>query len=281
MNGTANIQANPKLTPIMRKDVRLSNAEYHAKLDHVNKSQLDAIQHSPKLYKAKFIDKVIEQKQTPAMLLGSAYHKLQTEPQNFHDEFAVAPKINKRTKAGKESWAEFEKKADGKDLITEEDYQVIEDMVGAVLDHPSAGELMRLKGVAESCRLWKDDFSGLNCKCRPDWLCKDEKIIVDLKTTEDARPEEFARSIHKFRYHVQSGFYLMGCEEIEQFIFIAVEKKPPYEVVCYNASPMMIAAGQRVARTNLDTLKTCRESNVWPGIADTIQSLELPRYNND
>tara|TARA_E500000331_G_scaffold57142_1_gene51318 strand:- start:644 stop:1486 length:843 start_codon:yes stop_codon:yes gene_type:complete len=280
MNGAAKIQADPKLTPVMRKDVRLSNAEYHAR-DEINKSRLDAIAKYPAYYKAEYIDKVITRTQTPAMLIGSAYHKLQTEPQNFHDDFAVAPKINKRTKAGKEAWAEFEKQAAGKDLIDEEDYAVIENMVSSVLDHPAAGKLMGLKGVAESTRIWKDDATGLQCKCRPDWLCKDAKIIVDLKTTEDARPEAFSRSIHKYRYHVQSGFYLMGCEEIEQFIFIAVEKKPPYSVVCYTASPMMISAGQRAARTNLDTLKTCIESNRWPGIADTIQPLELPRYNND
>ena len=78
-------------------------------------------------------------------------------------------------------------------------------------------------------------FTGLQCKCRPDWISADGGILVDLKTTEDASPREFQRSIAKWRYHVQAGWYMAGIEAAygtrpSGFIFIAVEKKPPFAV---------------------------------------------------
>jgi len=275
------IKNDPQIFESMPKEERLSNAEYHAKTSHVNKSQLDEMARSPAHYKAKFIDKLIETPRTPALILGSAYHKLQTETDLFFEEYCIAPKINRRTKAGKEEFAEFEKSNKGKEVLTEDQYSQIENMVNAVNSHPSASKLMKLKGRAETTRLWKDYETALDCKCRPDWLCSDDGLIVDLKTTEDASPEGFARSIHKFRYHVQAAFYLRGCDECSNFIFVAVEKSPPYAVVCYQASSDMIAAGDRIATRDLDQLAKCLKSNRWPSYADTIQTTDLPRWNND
>lgn len=274
-----NIKDAPQIDPSMSKDKRLSNAEYHARSE-VNKSRLDEIAKSPAHYKAKFIDNLIPTSRTPALVLGSAYHKLQTEADDFFEDYCITPQINKRTKAGKEEWAAFEKENEGKELITEDQYSQIEKMVDAVNSHPSASKLMGLKGEAEKTIFWKDYQTGLKCKCRPDWLCKKDGLIIDLKTTEDASPEAFSRSINKFRYHVQAAFYTRGCE-LEDFVFVVVEKTPPHAVVCYKASSDMIAAGNRVADSNLDLLAKCQKSNRWPSYADTIINTDLPRWNND
>ena len=270
----------PQLEQSMKRELQLSNAEYHAK-SGINKSKLDEVEKSPAHFEAKFLKDYIKPAPTPALILGSAYHKMQTESSGFYDEFVIAPEVNKRTKVGKEAWAEFEKGAKGKQLITEAQLSQVEAMVGSVLDHPAASKLMGLKGKAEITKTWKDYETGLECKCRPDWYCPKDKILVDLKTTEDASPEGFARSVNKFRYHVQAAWYIRPFENIDTFIFIAVEKSPPYAVVCYNASAEMIAAGDRAATKNLQTIKTCMETKRWPSYADTIQTLDLPRWNND
>lgn len=56
--------------------------------------------------------------QTTALLVGSAVHKMVLEPETFDSEFVIAPDINRRTKNGKEEYADFLKSAAGKSIIT-------------------------------------------------------------------------------------------------------------------------------------------------------------------
>ena len=102
-----------------------------------------------------------------------------------------------------------------------------------------------------------------------------------MKTTEDASPKGFQSSISKFRYHVQSNWYLRGVEGSKQFVFIAVEKKPPHMIGVYKASIEMCAAGGRAADKNLHLLSQCRKENLWPGYSEAIEEIDLPKWNND
>jgi exodeoxyribonuclease VIII len=124
---------------------------------------------------------------------------------------------------------------------------------------------------------------GLELKCRPDWLTNDGKIVVDLKTTDDASPRGFAKSISQWRYWVQAGFYvnvLEGATGIrpEQFIFCCVEKKAPYAVSVLAADQEMIEQGWRQALRELDVLATCKKANTWPGYSDQIETVSLPNW---
>ena len=83
----------------------MTNAEYHA-TSAVSKSDLDLIAKSPAHYtEAKNAPK----EQTASMLLGSVAHKLVLEQDKFEEDFAIAPDVDRRTKAGREQWAEFAK----------------------------------------------------------------------------------------------------------------------------------------------------------------------------
>ena len=46
-------------------------------------------------------------KESPALLEGRVQHTCFLEHENFHKEFIIEPEINKRTKAGKEEYAQF------------------------------------------------------------------------------------------------------------------------------------------------------------------------------
>jgi len=131
--------------------------------------------------------------------------------------------------------------------------------------------------------MWTDAATGLQCKCRPDWLTDDGRIMVDVKTTENASPREFARSIEAWRYQVQASFYLDGVEQStgtrpEQFIFICVEKKAPFACAVYAADAEMIAAGAKAAARDLEVLATCKAADAWPGYSDQIEPISLPAW---
>lgn len=264
----------------------MDNATYHGLTDVVSKSQLDLVARSPRHYWARYLDpNRVEPEPTAAMLLGTALHTKVLEPDTVAERYVVAPDgIDRRTKAGKEAWAEFEATAAGKTVLAKEDAEQILRMSEAVLTHPAAALLLgQLPGKAETTWMWTDEATELRCKCRPDWLTDDGSLIIDLKTTEDASPREFERSVAKWRYHVQAAWYLHGLEAAngkrpDQFIFVCVEKKPPYAVAVYAAAPEMIEAGWKQAQRDLETLAVCRSTDSWPSYSDQIETINLPPW---
>ena len=183
----------------------MDNAAYHAH-PAVSKSHLDLVARSPLHYWARYIDSKRELPEpTPAMRIGTALHTLVLEQDQFEERYITAPQVDRRTKVGKEAWAEFEAEAGDRELIAADDRAQISRMAEAVWAHPAAAALLHWEGKAETTHMWTDPATGLACKCRPDWLTNDGRLIVDLKTTEDASPAGFRKSIGAFRYHVQSS----------------------------------------------------------------------------
>ena len=164
----------------------MDNAAYHAH-PAVSKSHLDLIARSPLHYWARYLDPDRQPLEpTPAMRLGTALHTHVLERSRWDEEIAVAPQCDRRTKAGKEAFASFEANAAGKTVITCDDAEVVMAMGRSVMRHPGAAMLLGLPGKAETTHIWTDVATGLQCKCRPDWLTDDGRLLVDLKTTEDA-----------------------------------------------------------------------------------------------
>lgn len=262
----------------------MENAEYHAH-PAISKSHLDLIARSPLHYWARYIDpKRVIPEPTPAMRLGSALHTHVLELHKWDREYVVAPDgIDRRTKAGKEAWAAFEAESAGKTLLSRDEADHVMHMGRAIHSHPAAAMLLNLPGEAETTHMWTDSGTGLGCKCRPDWLTKDGSIVVDLKTTEDASPAGFRKSIGQWRYGVQAAWYLHSLEQAlgirpSQFIFIAVEKKTPYAVACYAADEEMIQLGMETAMRDLQRIAECRTAQRWPGYSDQIEMISLPNW---
>jgi hypothetical protein len=261
----------------------LDNADYHRHAA-VSKSHLDQIARSPLHYYARYVDpnRVLPEP-TPAMRLGTAVHTLTLERETWEERYIVAPNVDRRTKVGKEAWSEFEAEAGGREVISADDRALVSRMAEAVWTHPAAAMLLNLPGQAETTHMWVDGDTGLQCKCRPDWLTSDGSLIVDLKTTEDASPAGFRKSIGNFRYHVQAAWYLHGLAQAtgrrpDQFLYVCVEKKPPHAVAVYAADIEMIGIGYETAARDLQRLAECKASASWPGYSDEVQIIGLPGW---
>jgi hypothetical protein len=261
----------------------MNNTDYHAH-SAVSKSHLDQVARSPLHYWARYLDpnRVVPEP-TPAMAIGSAVHTHVLELDQWDARYVSAPDgIDRRTKAGKAEWEAFTTAATGRTVLPKADADLVMRMAHSVFSHPAAAMLLALPGKAETTHMWTDAATGLQCKCRPDWLTDDGRLLVDLKTTEDAG-RGFAKSIAQWRYHVQASWYLDGIEQAtgtrpEQFLFLCVEKKAPYAVAVYAADAEMIAAGAQTAARDLDVLATCKAANAWPGYSDQIEPISLPPW---
>ena len=251
----------------------LSNAEYHAH-PAISKSGLDRIDQSPAHYRASLTE---PRKETPALTFGTAAHCWILETDEALYRYVIAPQgIDRRTKDGKAQWAELE--SSGKTIISAEDAETLENMLASVHGHPVANELLA-DGIAESSVF--ADLLGVNVKCRPDWV-HDSTVIVDLKTTDNAGPNAFAKSCASYRYHVQAALYSDICREIgldiKAFVFLAVEKNPPYAVSVYELDSDSIEVGRTLYQRNLETYRRCLETDHWPAYSDAIEVLRLPLW---
>lgn len=261
----------------------MDNAAYHAH-PAVSKSHLDLIARSPLHYWARYFDpNRVTPEPSPQMRLGTALHTHVLELSRWDEEIAVAPAMDRRTKAGKESWAAFEADAAGKTVITADDAAQVMTMGRAVMRHPAAAMLLGLPGKAETTHMWMDAATGLECKCRPDWLTDDGSIVVDLKTTKDASLRGFKQSVANYRYHVQAAWYLHGLEQAtgrrpDQFIFICVESTAPFATAVYAADAEMIERGHDQAMRDLAKLSVCKAADHWPSYSDQIETLSLPGW---
>jgi exodeoxyribonuclease VIII len=252
----------------------MDNREYHAD-PAIGKSMLDALARSPLHYWSRYVaENRVEPEPTPAMVLGSAFHALLLERELFEASYIAAPAVDRRTKAGKAAWAELE--ASGKTVLSEDDLAALTGMAASVLAHPAASRLLALPGRAEVSLFYEDPATGLRCKARPDWLTE-SGVIVDIKTTQDASPEAFRKSAYNFRYDVQAAHYtsaVLGAG----FVFIAVEKTPPYAVAVYEADDAVMRSGHARRRDNLERLADCIQRDEWPGYDSTIQPLGVPSW---
>jgi len=249
-----------------------TNEQYHAD-PAVSASHLKAVMQSPYHYWARFLDpnrKLVEP--TAAMRLGSLVHCAVLEPDELLQRYAVAP--DRRTKAGKEQAERIV--AEGLEPVSDSDMALALSMAASVRNHPAAAALLA-QGTAEQSFWWDDMPTGLRCKCRPDWY--HGITVVDLKTCTDASPAAFASSIAKFGYHIQAAHYLEGLFGAERFVFIAVEKEPPYAVAVYELDHASMAVGRDLRNNALDVISTCKAADLWPGYGDTsVQTLSLPSW---
>lgn len=273
------------LTPHPLGLVQLSNDAYHSGLG-VSKSHLDAIAgKSPLHYYAKYLDPNRErQEPTAAMIMGSAVHSAVLEPDLFPTEYVQAPQgINKRTNAGKEEYAAFERANAKKTVLDVEDYATCLAIRDAVYRHPVAGGLLT-GGKAEQSFYGIDKETGELMKCRTDYLHDSGAMIVDLKTTEDASPAGFGKSAANFRYPIQTSWYngvldaAFG-EHPQDWVFLAVEKKPPYAVGIYFMEPDQVIRAEIAARRDFMRIVEHKRSGSWPDYGYLPMPLALPAWS--
>lgn len=239
------------------------SAEDYRNNEAFSRSQLFKLSKSPAHFKYALENPEVE---TPALAFGTAFHSYVLEKDKFDNEYIVAPKLDRRTKEGKALAAQIE--ASGKIPISEDTFAQIQAMAESVMSNKYAAALLN-GGEHEKSYFWTDKLTGLELKCRPD--CRTDlrstSVIVDLKTTENADTDSFMHSCIKYGYDLQAAMYTQGVSEIEgkphRFVFIAVEKTPPYACNVLEADNFIIQKGTKDLNDYLYTLKECLETDNW------------------
>jgi len=253
--------------------------EDYDRLAAANYSALKHFRQSPKHARHKM---TARPEATAAMEVGRATHLRVFEPDLYADEFIAAPAIDRRTKAGKTAWADFQAKANGRTVLTADEAAAVAQIETAIQGHPSAQNLQAADGLIELTVVWQDEATGLRCKARVDKYCRvhDQNVIVDLKTTAQIDDHSVQRQAHTLGYFMQAGWYREGLNQVQPAdranVLIWAESRAPFDV------RVMMLDNDDVEDGRLEMLGLLRQyheatkSGNWPGYGDGV--LHLPAW---
>lgn len=217
--------------------------------------------------------------------LGSAAHVAILEPRIFEACFIGAPDFgDKRFKANKEAWENFNRENAGKEVLTDAEWSRVLGMRDAVYDHPLAAMLLSSPGVNEGSLVWRDFEYGILCKARLDRITSlnGHSVIVDLKTSRDARSSSMSRACYSYGYHRQGAWYIAAANHIEprerKFVQIVVESEAPYAVAVYEIDGPSLEIGHSESRRNLDRYVSATKSGNYPGYDEGMGLLSIPAW---
>lgn len=233
-----------------------------------------------------------------ALELGDATHLRILQPEKFHERYRLGGQCEASTlKGGRckhgatiavgslqycSTHGDMLDDPSAPVLLTQTKWDRVNGMREMVRNDSDAAILLGEEGPVELSIVWTDKSTGLLCKARLDKVSIATKSITDLKTTQDAEPEAFSRSIGNYGYELQGAHYLCGAQanglDVQQFGFVAVESDAPYCPACYELEPAAIALGFKQQQKLLTQYVKCWQNNHWPGYSQGITRIGVTQF---
>lgn len=226
---------------------------YHARKE-TSRGQLWDFFESPRLYEGRHILGTIPPKEsTPAMKKGTLAHAALLEPASFAERYVVMPRYeldadnvtgkgeastSTATSYYKAKKTAFEKAHAGKNIVSQDEYDMIRGMAASMARE--CGAWLKSDGIVERTVVWDHPATGIRCRCRLDWArftTKGSLLIFDLKGTADPRPRAFRNRIEDGLWlqaaHYSEGAAIAFGMPVENFVFVASEFDEPHRTFTY------------------------------------------------
>ncbi len=213
---------------------------------------------------------------TRAMLIGTGVHHLVlgARPGSKVAFFDGDKRVGKE-------WKDFVALHDGFDILTRPERDEAEQIAASVLLDPVAREY--LAGARFEVPLaWDED--GIACSTSGVDIIQDQcKRFGDLKTTSTTELEALMRQCFKMGYYGQLAMNRRACRahgiDVSRGAFLlCVETKAPFEVVVLEPTADLLDLGDRMVSLHLEKLRVYRESNQWPGRAQSAVVWPVPAW---
>ena len=230
--------------------------------------------------------------ETKALLLGSLGHTMILEMNKLTERYLVMPKVDARTKSGKEQkmLAQEQANNEGKILISQDDFTQALGWRDNIQNDPvTSNVFINSRGQNEVSGFFKHpDFDDIKGAFRVDKLLEEEKIAIDLKIMLSAHPFAFMSSVKKFRYDIQAAWYIDGLKAITgddyDFLFVVCEKTNPFNVQTYRLSDETLETARGDIRAIIKKYKEYQtadksQQNRLSGYFDGIQTLDIKWFN--
>ena len=210
---------------------------------------------------------------TPAMRWGTLVHAAILEPAVFSSRVAIWS-VEKRGRA----WSDF-RAAHGDWAVSADENERLGNIASAVSLNRAATELLS-GGRAEVPLKWSGVEYGA-AGGRVDY-CGDG-YFLDLKTSAQIDPRNFARSVAMYGYDVQLGWYAEGLahvtgSECGTAYIIAIESAAPHDVAVYRMDAAAIQQGRATARAIAARYRLCEAAGKFAGQVEGVADLALPQW---
>jgi hypothetical protein len=252
-------------------------ADYHRDTSRISASMLKVFRRSRCEYHARYVAETLpDTGGTSRLDLGTACHLAVFEPDRWHQAVAVAPDVDRRTKAGKEAFAAFEADAGDRLVLTAAAAATAVAVAASVRAVPLVRQLLDVEGVAEEPVLWTD-ATGLDCKAKPDRIMPSIGTILDLKTVSDTSPWAIQRQIPTMGYEIQARHYLAGTGAT-RFVWITVGIEPPFEVGLWELDEDGHHRAETRYRDTMHQLVACYRTGRWDLVPEEVVRVPLPAW---
>lgn len=230
-----------------------------------------------------------------ALRHGTLVHTIILEPDRLNrykvlDAHAIAgnnPKTGKPydapTMTGKFKAAVADAAEQGLTVVAQDEWDAAHAEAQAVMDHPTAGRLLAAATDVE-VSAYADHPTGARVRARFDLI--GPGFIADIKTTRDANPDDYGRTVHQLLYHVSAANYLDIANanglDVTAFAFINVEKEPTpggkYRVSVIELAERAIDKGRELMHEACERWIANGHVVDLPDYGDEYHVVDLPEY---
>jgi len=264
-------------TPILN----MPASEYdEGRTNHLTSHGLMDYIKSPRIHNLKQSG-MLPRKTSKSFAVGTATHTLVLEgrgefDRNYYSPMPGTEPVNDKTgkpygvatKAYTE-WLEAE--AQGREVLTPADYDLVIGMATAVGHHQQACHLLE-QGTPEG--VLRAEIDGVAVQTRMDWFNPDAGVI-DLKTITDL--DDFPEQFDKFNYGIQFAFYQLVAEEVLgrclPFYAVVVEKAPAHRVGVFTVNQHRMERERRVVTRYMDAYRKSLELDHWPTGYESLRTI--------
>lgn len=215
--------------------------------------------------------------------LGTAFHCIIGEYDQFDSRYIIAPEFNRRTTQGKADEAAFlaEVAHENKIVLSFEDNKQLRMMRESVYAHPVCRQLLEMDGATEVSIYWNDPETGELMKIRPDRYIqyRDHHIILDFKSI--GQFDRMAEQVEGLQYHMQDAMYSDGYQKhfgaAPDFYFLFCSTTlncGRYPATCRQLPVEWKQSGYQLYRDALNKYHQAKTNNDWL----TIPELTRPRW---
>lgn len=212
---------------------------------------------------------------TPAMLLGTAVHRLVLGGPTVHWFDG-----ERRGKA----WQEFRANLPGELILNAREY----DTARAIADRVKEEAADTLEGCAFETQIeWS--FFGRRCQSTIDAF--KPGVVIELKVSKTADPRYFWPHMAVQHWEAQLAFYEralasssdVNCAEAppRELVIIAVEPKRPYACTVFHLPEEARKQGRKKIHAWMELLLQCERDDYWPAYADKPVKLAAPEWVAD
>lgn len=267
----------------MGKDYYEVSASPHDLLKPVSKSLLWYFYKSP----WKFFHSPNSLTPSPAMVFGSLAHCALLTPELLNQEYVSSPYKDYKTKVAQDWKREIMDNGD--------------QMIVSVADMNRAMEIaLAVKNSNEMPINYATEVAvfgeidDVPVKGMIDIVPTEGNTLYDLKTTASIESlDELQRTILNRGYHWQAALYLdlwnaLSGDTRDEFIFIFVETKAPYETAFVKLSKSFLDLGRSGSNNRkspgymhaIEKWKECVGNDYWPKRVEGVQTVDCPAWIN-